>query len=155
MASIDVTVKGADQLVRLAAAVRKAGDKELRKELLRGLRTATKPMISDLRDSARANLPHTGGLNEVVASSKMAARNKTSGAGAGVRVVATGTKVHDIKATNAGRLRHPVYGNRRNWVTQDIKPGWWEEGAKGSASRVRANLLGVMDDIAHKITRSV
>lgn len=150
---VDVRVKGADQLVALAAAA-KAVDSQLRKDLLKGIRLAAKPVTEDLKESARENLPAEGGLNEFTASARFAVRTRATGKQAGVRIAAT-NKGHDIEATNKGAFRHPVYGNRKNWVLQRIAGGWWDKGAEKSEDRVRREVLEVMDGIAKRIDRAV
>jgi hypothetical protein len=149
---VDVRVEGTEQLERLAKAVKLYGDKELRKDMLRALRNAAKPMALAIKDQARDDLPHTGGLNEFVASASISPRTRTSGKSAGVRI--TGRKSgHDLDAINRGRVRHPVYGGPA-WVTQSVQAGWWERGANSKADLVRRDLFNAMEDVASKITRS-
>lgn len=149
---MDVRVSGAEQLVALARAA-KAVDGQIRRDMLRELRTAGKRMIPDVQDAARDMLPSSGGLNEFVASSKYAVRTRTTGSSAGVRV--TGTKAgHDIAAINDGTVRHPVFDTGA-WVAQSVTPGFWDEGTGRSAPQVRMDLLGVLEEINRRIARSV
>jgi hypothetical protein len=149
---IDVEVTGAVQLVRLAAAVKLYGDKELRKDMLRGLRAAAKPMAMSIKEEAAADLPHTGGLNEWVAKSSITPRTRTSGKSAGVRI--TGRKSgHDLEAINRGRVRHPVFGHN-TWVSETVSSGWWERGALKQEDTVRRDLIVAMEEVAAKIARS-
>ncbi len=149
---IDVQVTGAEQLVRLSAAVKLYGDKELRKDMLRGLRAAAKPMVASIKEEALSDLPHTGGLNEWVAKSRISPRTRTTGKSAGVRI--SGAKSgHDLEAINRGRVRHPVYGHNR-WVSETVSSGWWERGALREADVVRRDLLVAMEEVAAKIARS-
>jgi len=149
---IDVQVTGAEQLVRLAAAVKLTGDKELRKDMLRGLRAAAKPMVASIKEEAVADLPHTGGLGEWVAKSRISPRTRTTGKSAGVRI--TGAKSgHDLEAINRGQLRHPVFGHNR-WVSQTVSSGWWERGAMREAGAVRRDLIVAMEEVAARLARS-
>lgn len=144
---IDVTIRGASDLADLSAKMKAVGNNDLRKEMLRGIRTATKPMIEAARDSARDNLPSSGGLNEIVATSKFGTRTRTAGRSPGVRVV--GTSGISIGAIDQGRLRHPTFGHDP-WVTQSVKPKWFTGAMESSADEVRHELVKVIDDIARK-----
>jgi len=149
---MNVRVTGAEQLVALARAA-KAVDGTLRKELLSGLRNAAKKSIPEFQDSARETLPSSGGLADQVASSKFAARTRTTGSSGGVRVVATWGG-HDIAATNAGMLRHPVFGSG-TWVLQQIEPGWWDRAGERAAPGTQRELFEVMEETNRRIARSV
>jgi hypothetical protein len=149
---IDVEIRGAAQLERLAAVVKLTADKELRKDMLAGIRAAARPMATSIKTEAAAVLPHTGGLNEWVAKSPISPRTRTSGKNAGVRI--TGRKTgHDLEAINRGRVRHPVFGHNA-WVSQSVDAGWWERGAMKQADTVRRDLLVAMERVAAKIARS-
>jgi hypothetical protein len=149
---VDVRIEGAEVLARVARAVKAHGDAQLRKDLLRGLRNATKPMIASIKDEARASLPAGGGLNDLVAASKISARSRTTGTKAGVRLVGKSAG-HDLAAINRGRLRHPVFGHPV-WVSQTVAAGWWEDGANKKADTVSRDLVAVMRDVLAEIARS-
>jgi hypothetical protein len=148
-----VRVTGADDLERLGRQLKDIGDKELRRDLLRGIQRATRPLKDDIKDSARRNLPRRGGLNEWVANQgKVSTRTSTAGRNVGVRVVAD-KKGSDLAAINRGRLRHPVFGNRKVWVTQLVPPGWFDQGTEDGAVRTQRELVEVFDDIAERLER--
>lgn len=144
----DVKVNGANQLAALTRRLKAAGEGGLKRDLLRGLREGTKPMVEAARSSALEHLPKQGGLNQEVASSKIAVRTRTSGGNPGVRVV--GLSKHNIAAMDRGRLRHPTFGHEP-WVSQHIKPGWWTDALMGEAPKVRQALLAVMDETTRRI----
>jgi hypothetical protein len=158
---MDLRLTGANQLADLAKDLKSVGDKDLRKELLKGLRNAAKPLAKEVAPRvAREGLPKHGGLNEFVASSKFGVRTRTTGQGAGVRIV--GKKgTHDLAAMDRGRLRHPVWkrASERHrsavWVTQLIEPGWWTKGMSDPVvlEPMREELLKVIDDVTRKLTR--
>lgn len=141
-------VVGAEELAAVAKALRQAGDKELRKELYRGLRRAAKPLIAEARQHARDTLPKSGGLNERVARSKFKVAVRGAGRNPGVRITATGL---DKRLDTEGRIRHPVYGNREVWVQQKVKPHWFETPMAAGAPEVRRELQKVVEDIARKL----
>lgn len=147
----DLRVTGAEELAQVTARLKAAGEGELRKELLRGLRNAAKPMVTAARESARDTLPHRGGLNEVVAGSRFAVRTRTSGRNPGVRVVALSS--HNLRLMDRGVVRHPVFGNRDVWRTTRVRPGWFSGRLEREAPEIRQQLVRVMDGVAERITR--
>lgn len=156
----DFEVRGADQLARAARALKAQGTSGngIRKELLRGIRASTKPLIIDVKQSAVTDLPHEGGLNKTVAfDSRFATRTRTSGSQVGVRIVATSKVVRDLEAMDRGELRHPVRatGPRKSWVwvEQRIRPGWFSRPLRDGAPTVRKELLRAMERVVHDVTR--
>ncbi len=151
---MDVRITGAEQLAHLARELRRQGEagKGLRKELYKGIQRSTKPLKVDAKASAAANLPQAGGLADLVAASKLSTRTRGGGKNVGVRIVVTGKKVHDVAATDRGRLRHPVFG-RGKWVTQQIEPGWFTKPMEAGAGKVRRELLQAMERVARAIVR--
>lgn len=152
---VDLRVDGADQLARVAKVLRTTGNATLRRELYAGIQRATKPLKAAAKDAARAQLPKRGGLNEFVAGSKLATRSRGGGRTPGVRITATKTGGHDLRAIDNGRLRHPVFGNRAAWVTQSVKPGWFTKTMQDGAPVVRKEIVSVLDDVADQLAREV
>ena len=149
--SEDISVQGADNLEALARRLKEAGGTELRKEMLKGIREGVKPVIPDIRKSAESILPKAGGLNDVIAKSKIGVRTRLSGENAGVSVRGTGGK--QLSDMNRGRLRHPVYGNRSTWVQQSIPAGWFDKPVEKDIDKIRSSIQHVMEDVAAKIAR--
>lgn len=158
---MDLRVTGAEQFERAARAA--AGmDKTQRREVLKVVQTESRPVRQGLKGSARATLPKRGGLNEVVASSTISARSKTAGRDVGVTIVAKGRngRLKDIRATDSGRLRHPVFADgekgRRDWtwVNQQVTPGWWSKPLAAFGPKLGRDLgramSRVVDDIARR-----
>lgn len=141
---------GADALKDLSRQLREVGAKDLRKEMNRGLRSAAKPLIADTRQFAREILPKQGGLNEKVARSRFRVKI-TTGRDPGVRITATGL---DARLDTQGRIRHPIYGNRKAWVQQKVTPGWFHVPMRRGAPRVRRELAKVLDNVAKKLERA-
>jgi hypothetical protein len=57
----------------------------------------------------------------------------------------------DVRSLDRGRLRHPLYGNRRHWYDQKVTPGWFTKTLQRQAERVRRELIGVLTDISKKL----
>lgn len=150
----DLQIKGADKLDQVAKALKQAGDKELKKELYAGLNRATKPLRAAAKKSAEANLPRKGGLNRRVARARMSTRRR-GGRDPGIKIVAKGLdQLGRIDAR--GEVKHPVYGHRDRWVTQDIPEaqGWFTDPMQAGAEDVRKELVKTLDGIAKKIARA-
>ena len=154
-----ITVTGAEGLARLARAVKAAGRNDLRKDLLRGVRKGSKPMIPDARAAAAESLPHRGGLAADVAGAKWVVRTRMQGRGAGVRITGTWTsegRLHDLSKLDTGLLRHPVYGHRKQrWQAQAIRPRWFSDAMEALAPEIRDELLEVIDEVAQRLEDSV
>ena len=146
---MEVRIEGAEKLAAVARQLRQTGDKELRKQMYRGLRSAAKPMIADTREHARRTLPKEGGLNERVARSKFRVSVRAAGRDPAVRITATGL---DKRLDTQGRIRHPVYGNRDVWVEQKVPAHWFEIPMRAGSGKVRHELVQVVDDIAKKLS---
>lgn len=142
-------VSGVDDLNLLARRLKEQSGTELKKELLRGIRETNKPTIARVKDSARANLPKRGGLAERVARETIGTRTRLTGDSAGVRI-----QRKRGRSLNEGRLRHPVWGNRKVWAEQSVSKDWFDKPIEDDAPKIRAGLQKVMEDIAAKIARS-
>lgn len=146
----DLRMTGADQLGRLAADLKRAGNNDLRKEMLRGIRTVTKPAIAAARISAEANVPRRGGLAQEVATSRMTARTTTSLRSAGVRI----TRPVGAGLDRTGKLRHKVYGNPEVWVEQQTDAeGWFTRPMLALAPTVQIAMLRVLTNIERQLAR--
>lgn len=150
----------AAQMRAVSRLVREAGDKELKKALTRGTGAAVEPAKDAVRSSARAELPHRGGLAVRVAGAKFRVQRLT-GAAPGIVLSMSVAKESgggkmDLKRMNAGSLRHPVFDQRhvrhRTWVLQRIPDGWFTrplEALKPQIAReVAAVVQGVADALA-------
>ena len=122
----------ADQF-RQVLADAKRFDRELSKSLRRELRAAAKPMAQAAKDAALA-LPSKGtgstGLRRSLARS-VTVQVSNSRRRAGVFIVAKASKMPAgqrtmPRAVRKGTWRHPVFGNRQVWVTQ--QGGDWFDG---------------------------
>jgi hypothetical protein len=150
--AVEVRITGAEQLRKLAVDLKAAGSpaRGLRAELLRAMRLAAKPMVEAAKASAREN------LNVWVADgAKIAARNRVASTNAvGMRIVATegAAKLEDM---DKGKVRHPVYGNRKVWVDQDIQAGWFSKPLNEAMPAVQADVLMAMNIIGRRIEKGM
>ena len=109
---------GSVQLAALAVRLKVAGDKTLRRELLRGLKSGAEPLVPLVKAAALEKLPHKGGLNEQVAGQKVTVQVRMGARTAGVRMTTTAP---DTKQTDAGFVRHPVFARKTVTKTKDAK----------------------------------
>ena len=129
-------------IIALRKELRAAGDKAAVSALRKGLNSALKPIQVEVNKQADKVLPAGGGLAKRVTTARwttkvrggrrpavkgeMSQRKKGKS-----RVTRRSVKGRlDLRSLNAGRLRHPVYGNRRAWVSQRVSKGWFDKGAR-------------------------
>lgn len=145
MPSIEIT--GGDQLRVIAARFRREAAGDMDRELEDALVRASVPLRADAKASALAKLPHRGGLNLLVADATMVVVRRVGG----IRIVAHG--ISQLAKTNAGSVRHPVYGSREAWVTQLIPRArdWFYKPMQDGAGKVEAELKKALDRVARKI----
>lgn len=146
----DFEVRGAQQLQVLAERLKKAGEGELRKQLLREIRGSAKKAIPDVRQSAYRTLPRRGGLAERVGNQAYAVQIRLGGSSASVRIAGKGMK--ELRDIDAGRLRHPVFGDRKRWKAQAVTPGFFSDPINRRAPSIRKDIEKAMGGIAHKVT---
>lgn len=148
-------------LAILSKQIRKSGNaKQIRKDLLTGLRNGAKPAVTRVRSHALV-LPSHGkkhtGLRVKMASAT-GTQVRTAGAQAGVTVrlsrAKMGAQAGVALSTNKTNWRHPVYGDTKVWVTQRSSPGWFDRDVRVSAPGVRKNIEGVLNKIEKDLTHN-
>ena len=159
-----VRIIGTGQLLELQRRLRRAGHENIRASMQRRIRRAAEPLRTDLQDKIRGldirsqggggsrggPSPPTRPLRATIAD---AIRISVRTAGdPGARVwVDKGLLPPDLKrmpdVINEGRIRHPVYGNRRRWATQWADPGWWDKTIRDHTPRITREVERVVDDV--------
>lgn len=149
-------------LAALVRAIRAEEDgKQLRKELARNMRDVLKPAAAEAK-SAIMSMPSGGLMPSAPALRPAIAKRirpevKLGGRWSGARVKAFKTKnirnfPNAPKRTNrASGWRHPVFGNRDNWVTQHGKLEWFDRAFQGREGTYRAAVEQAMEDMARRI----
>ncbi|MFB6950176.1 hypothetical protein ACFCXP_11150 [Streptomyces niveus] len=165
-----VQIHGTGQLLTLSRRLRTAGGPRLQQNMARRIRRAAEPLHRDLRSTiARLPLRSTGrGAGKrggpsptqrpfratLAGAVRISVR---SGSAPGARVFIDGALLPpDISAgvlyqLDAGRLRHPVFGNRRRWANQTTAPGWWGRTVNRHTPRMRAEVARVLDDVRRQL----
>lgn len=103
----------------------------------------------ELIASALNTLPHRGGLDRVVADSRITQTVRNTGRRAGVTIRAANK--HHIDSIDKGIVRHPLFGNRNKWFEEAVKPGWWTRPTEASGTRVREEILKAMEVVKQRI----
>lgn len=144
---------GASDFVRLSKAMKAAGQGELRKELHKALRTSAKPLLPRVRQAARDRFPRKGGLNERVARRPLRIAVRTGQQTGGVSVQAPKTDPR----LNAGRVWHPVYGQRKPGVVQHVPGavGFFDDPLRDAAPEIRGDLQAVLRDYKRRLAAEI
>ncbi|MGC4912732.1 hypothetical protein [Streptomyces albogriseolus] len=171
-----VQILGTGQLVTLSRRLRAAGGPRLRQNMARRIRRAAEPLHRDLQDAIRRQplipegrkrnregrlgrggpSPTTRPFRAMLAGGvRISVRQ---GASPGARVWMDRSRL-EPKARgvpwriNEGRLRHPVFDNRRRWATQWARPsGWWTRTTAAAFPRMRAEVERVLADVRRDLT---
>lgn len=156
MVASSLRVEGADQFFALAKRLKEAGDKDLRRELYRGINRAVKPVAAAVRASALTTLPGQGGYNVTIATDiKIKVRRRTGASTVGIKMLGAATtrsgKARELVKLDKGKLRKPLFGMRRYWYPQTVTPGFWTNPTMASESQARTELLIVMKNVADRI----
>ncbi|MBL3669047.1 hypothetical protein JL475_24250 [Streptomyces sp. M2CJ-2] len=166
-----VQILGTGQLVTLSRRMRAAGGPRLRQNMARRIRRAAEPLQRDLQQAIRTQpitsegrkrnrdgrmgrggpSPTTRPLRATLAGGvRISVRQ---GASPGARVWMDRSRLpRDVRnmpwVINSGRVRHPVFGNRRRWATQWARPsGWWARTTAAGVPRMRAEVERVLGDV--------
>lgn len=157
-----VAVVGERNLFRLAHNFHAAGDKGLKRELDTASRQAGNVIAKEVKDHTRDYIP--ANFEQRFETAIVAEVQVRLIAGRRVTVVfyARGKTIRrDIRAINAGRLRHPVYGRFRRlkdgsrqanpWVMQAIRPGLVDEPAR----RAMPKAVKKIEDAIERVTQQI
>ncbi len=114
MAGVGLRVD-AEDFRRLGRQLKEAGNgKEVRKGLYRSVSRATRPVRKEIKASALAILPASGGLNRYVASLTIRTKQQYTGTGAGVTIIgAKNSKERTVRDVTIGPLRAGQKRTRR------------------------------------------
>lgn len=149
----ELRIEGADKFGELARALRKAGDKDLRTALYRGINSSVKPLTETVKRRTPEYLPRRYAA-ELAKTLKVKVKRR-GGRDPSIRLMGQSKtklgKERDLRSLNRGRLRHPLYGNRRYWYDQKVTPNWWDDPLLEEVDQVREVLVNVLDDIGARL----
>lgn len=151
---MQVTITDNGDLKAAAKAIRRAANaQELRKEFTQGIRAEMRPVVAAVKAAY-------GGGKHLRPALQRATRMelRTAGRRAGARVRVDGRKMPDgmrsLPSMYEGetRWRHPVFGNRDNWVSQAPHPTFYAT-VRPFTERVRRRMDEVAAEVVNKIAR--
>lgn len=165
-----VRLLGTGQLLELQRKLRAAGHENIRSSMQRRVRRAGEPLRADLQRTIQTLAinskgrgpgkrggpsPTTRPLRATIASA-IRISVITKGGGAGARVWIDKDQLpNDLRnmaaVINTGRIRHPVFGNRKRWTQQDAAYGWWDKTVARHMPRIEREVARVIDDVQNRI----
>ncbi|MFS0697754.1 hypothetical protein [Streptomyces nitrosporeus] len=161
-----VQIHGTGQLLTLSRRLRAAGGPRLQRNFARRIRRAAEPLQRNLQQAIRTQPLVSGGRR----AGSRGGRSPTTrplratlaggirisvrtGAAPGARVWMDKSRLpRDMRnmpwVIEAGRVRHPVFGNRSRWATQWARPaGWWSRTVQAGTPRMTAEVSRIVDDV--------
>lgn len=172
MAVGSVQITGTGQLIELSRRLHAAGGPRLKANLARRIRRAAEPLKTDTQQTIR-NLPinaeprkagSRGGssptsrpLRATIADAVRLSVRTSSNPGARVWVDRSALP-SDLKNmpyvlnSSNGRIRHPVFGNKKRWVNQWTTPLWWDKVVRAHTPRMKTEVARVLDDVRRQLT---
>ena len=140
----------AAELEALAFRLRRAGEDELLREVTRAMRDAVVPVQADIRAELKPHLPDRYAA-VLDADLRIGTNVRTAGSDPGVSVTGQAiAKTRKLRYLDAGRLTHPLFGDREHWFTQEepsVQPGWFTGPAEAAGPRVRDGIEKALDDV--------
>lgn len=167
----DIRILGTGQLLELQRKLRAAGHENIRSSMQRRARRAAEPLRDELQSTIRGlNISSEGRKAGKRGGPSPNARPFRASIAAAVRISVrtTGTPgarvwldksllppdlpVGAVNQLNSkGRLRHPVFGNRKRWAQQTTSPGFWDKTVRAHQDRMTREMERVVDDVRRKL----
>ncbi|MGY1498539.1 hypothetical protein ACW4TU_18400 [Streptomyces sp. QTS52] len=166
----DIRILGTGQLLELQRRLRRAGHENIRASMQRRSRRAAEPLRDDLQDAVRSldigsqgrgsgkrggRSPTTRPLRANIADAVRISVRTTGAPGARVWLdkgrLPADIPVGVVNRLNEGRLRHPVFGNKRRWAQQTATPGWWDKTERAHRDRIAREMERVVDDVRRQL----
>jgi hypothetical protein len=165
-----VQITGTGQLIELSRRLKAAGGPRLKANFARRIRHAAEPLHSELQSAIRGLAinsqgrkagkrggpsPTTRPLRATIASAiRISVR---TGGNPGARVWIDKDRLPpDLRnmaaVINTGRIRHPVFGNRKRWAQQNATPLWWDKTVRTHMPRMQREVARVIDDVKRDLT---
>lgn len=149
-------IEGSAQLRKAAAEFRKAEKVDMRRELRKAVKATFVGLEPAVKKSAAASLPKAGGYAVIMSRAvKVTVKVRTTGdVGATARIHARGrAELRDVRSINAGRLRHPVFGNRKNWTTTNVRPGFVDRPVDDIPDKALRETADAVDRVIRDLAR--
>lgn len=151
----DVEIRGEYQLRLLSARLRAAGEEGqgLRRELFKAITEAAKPLAIQVQEVNHLDAYLPNRYAAALSADLTVGTQKRFGKNPSVAVRAQGrSHRRKVRQIDAGTLHHTLWGNRRHWYRQMVRPGFFSEAARQQAPDIRDKVLGAMAETGRKIT---
>jgi hypothetical protein len=166
-----VQIIGTGQLIEMSRKLKAAGGPKVKANFTRRIRRAAEPLKADIQATIR-DLPinpeprkagSRGGpsptsrpLRATVAQAvRLSVRTAGSpGARLWIDRAALPADLQDMPgAMNKpnGRIRHPVFGNKKKWVNKWTTPLWWDKTVARHMPRIEREVARVVDDVQNRL----
>ena len=135
---------------KAAAQLEQLGDRKLVLSMRRALRALGKPVGDKVLEAIAAEMPKGGGL-----AARIRAQGRVSvlvNLRSGVRIQLANRGGMYMGAFESGTIRHPVYGNRKAWVSQQVPGG---KGAEAFAKEADGLATAVADHVTETARRAL
>jgi hypothetical protein len=149
----------ASELESIARALRAAADGELFRDLTDAMRRGVEPAKEQVRAGLDAHLPDRY-ADELNADLDLAVSVSTAGREPGVSLIARtrSGKRRSLRRIDTGQLRHPVFGDRERWVTQEgadkgVEPGFFTGPCQAADPEVTRQLEAALERVADQVDR--
>lgn len=147
---------GRDQLRAVSARLKDAGDegKGFRRELLRQIGEAAKPLIREISDAAHLRPYMPGRYAETLAADLTVTAQRILAKDPRVSIRCKGREHRrKVRQLDGGLIQHPLYGDREHWFRQTagMKPGFFTDPCEKATPQVREHVLSALTETIGKI----
>lgn len=141
---VSIEIRGLNEVQKLARDLA-AASRRLMPDLADAAADSLKPLEPTIRRSAMDTLPTRGGLDRKIAASEIRIIKRRNVVRLEVR------NAYALRSLDDGVLRHPVFGNRKKWVSQRVRPGWWTRPVTTAKPRIGREVQAKMQRIISRI----
>lgn len=137
-----------EQLRMIGLRLREGGNGALFNPIRAEIVAHAEPLVVAAQEAAQRMLPHKGGLNEWVAGQHIRISVLTGAATAGVRLTGP-SNIRSGGQTNQGYVRHPVFGDREDWKTEQIPEaaGWWSTTLAEDSAAITPQIVATINRV--------
>lgn len=167
-----VQITGTGQLIELSRRLKAAGGPRLKQNMQRRIRRAAEPLKDDLQRTIRTlpirsegrksgkrggRSPTTRPLRATIAGAVRISVRTSGSPGARVwvdkgRLPPDLRKMPGVMNRPDGRIRHPVFGNRKRWANNWTTPLWWDKTVRAHHDRMRREVARILDDVKNDLS---
>ncbi|MFF4848005.1 hypothetical protein [Streptomyces sp. NPDC001194] len=163
----DIRIINTGTLLELSRRLHATAGAPVRASMQRRIRRAAEPLRNDLQRTVRSlpirsaggagrsgPSPTTRPLRATIAAAIRISVRGTANPGARVWIdrAALPPDLRNMPTVlNSGRIRHPVFGNRRRWATQTTTPLWWESTIRRHRPRMEREVERILHDVRQRL----